>query len=152
MSQQPLNYNADDPEGQWLLLRDDVSVSDATDFVATQTRPPDDLLLGTPPPGPATFAGVRFFLECYANADKKTTIPGGTWDAQPIEIGVLPPLVPPLSSAQKLIIVGGEIITPVAGLEVVTLGGWREAVFSVRILNLVLAATSDRARVYVREF
>lgn len=152
MSQAPLKYNALDPEGQWLLLRDDVSVSDAVDFVGTQTRPPDDLLLGTPPPGPSNFAGIRYFLQCYIDANPETAIPGGTWDATPIEVGILPPLVPPISSSDMLIIVGGTTVTGVAGLEVVTLGGWREAVFSIRITNLVLAATADRARVYVREF
>lgn len=147
MSQASLKYNADSPEGQWLLLRDDISAADA-DFVATQTRPPDDLELGTPPPGPSVFDGIRFFLEFYSAGAVGTAIPGGTWDAQPIEVGILPPI----SGVNEEIVLGGEVITPLASLEVVTLGGWRSGVISIRVAAMTLAPGANRARIYVREF
>lgn len=151
MSQSPLHYNENDPEGQWRLLRDGITAADA-DFVATQTRPPDDLLLGTPPPGPANFDGIRFFLVCYAAADPTTIIAGGTWSAQPIEVGALPPLVPPVSTALMSAVLGGEVITEIDGLGVVTLGGWREGVVSIRVAALAFPVGADTARIYVREF
>lgn len=151
MSQATLKYSATDPEGAWRLLRDNVTAAEA-DFVATQARPPDDLVLGTPPPGPADFQGIRFFMACYADAAPKTIIPGGSWDAQAIEVGILPPLVPPKNSDDQIVVLGSEVISTIAGLEVVTLGGWRDGVISIRLAALTLAGGADFARVYVREF
>ena len=147
MSQATLKYNEASPEGEWLLIRDNISAQDA-DFVATQTRPPDDLVLGTPPPGPSTFAGIRFLMVFYDSADTSTTIPGGSWDAQPIEVGILPPV----SGSNQIVVMGGEVISSIPGLEVVTLGGWRSGVISLRVVALTFAPGANRARIYVREF
>jgi len=148
MSQTELKYNPNDPEGQWRILRDDISAADG-DFVASQTRPPDDLLLGTPPPGPATFEGIRFFLAFYEDSDPSTIIPGGTWDFQPIEIGAIPP---PSVINQPVAVLGGDTITGTESLQIITLGGWREAAFSLRVSALVFPGSANRARIYVREF
>ncbi len=143
MSQALVKYNGVSPEGEWRLLRDGITAPDA-DFVATQARPPSDLVLGTPPPGPSVFAGIRFFLESYDSTDDSVAIPGGTWDAQPIEVGALPP--------NRVIVLGGDVIPAIPGLEVVTLGGWRSGVISIRVSALVLAGGADTARIFVREF
>jgi hypothetical protein len=149
MPQAPLHYNEQNPEGAWRLLRDDIAAADA-DFVATQARPADDLLLGTPGPGPQSFEGVRYYLQFYLSTDPdKAPVAGGTWDAQPIEVAPIPP---PAVAQSDFHVIGGEILTGIAGMAVVTLGGWREAVFSLRVAAIVFPGGADRARIFVREF
>jgi len=150
MSQTPLKYNANDPEGQWRILRDDITAADG-DWVANQARPDDDLLLGTPPPGPHEFQGIRFFLAFYAASAPTEIIPGGTWDPQPIEVGAIPPGTND-PATQPFAVVGGDVVTDVDSLQVITLGGWREAIFSLRVAALTFAGGADRARIYIREF
>ena len=148
MSQVPLKYNADDPAGQWRLLRT-VTAPDP-DFVATQTRPTDELRLGVRPPGPSDFEGLRFYLEFFDTANPDVVIPGGTWDMQLIEAAILPVIT--LGQDNPIRVVGGQLLPALDSLSVYTVGGWRDAALSMRLAAFALPGGANAARIYVREF
>ncbi len=146
MAQTPLKYNADDPEGEWLLLRT-VTEPDA-DWVATQTRPADDLLIGTPPPGPPMFAGLRFFMRFFDATDPSKTVTGGSWSAQMIEVGIFPEI----GIEHPIMVLGGEQMTGLSDLQVSTVGGWRSGAISVRVSAVTFPDGADSGTIYIREF
>ena len=148
MSQVELKYNANDPEGQWRLIRDDVSAPDV-DLVATQTRPTDELALGVRPPGPQQFQGLRVYAEFYADSAPETVIPGGSWDMQLIESAILPA---DEFGVNPIRILGGEVVTGLPSLSVILAGGWRDGAISIRLAAITFPGGANRARVYIREF